>query len=153
MVILAFQFSTCHLLVVIAPITHVCYNYLNNFPINSLLRQPTRLLLPRTWWPGFADISLIPIRWLPLLISLISFQLCSGWFIFSGAKFPIKWTAPEAAFERKFSVKSDVWSMGILLYEMVTFGKVPYPGKLENEPTDMIQPSPLLNITRFLPWH
>lgn len=47
----------------------------------------------------------------------------------SGAKFPIKWTAPEAAFDRKFSVKSDVWSMGILLYEMVTYGKVPYPGK------------------------
>jgi len=49
--------------------------------------------------------------------------------VLAGAKFPIKWTAPEAAFERKFSVKSDVWSMGILLYEMTTFGKVPYPGR------------------------
>ncbi len=44
-------------------------------------------------------------------------------------KFPIKWTAPEAAFERKFSIKSDVWSFGILLYELVTYGRVPYPGK------------------------
>lgn len=43
-------------------------------------------------------------------------------------KFPIKWTAPEAAFERKFSIKSDVWSFGILLYELVTFGRIPYPG-------------------------
>jgi len=43
-------------------------------------------------------------------------------------KFPIKWTAPEAAFERKFSIKSDVWSFGILIYEMVTFGRIPYPG-------------------------
>ncbi|XP_046562726.1 tyrosine-protein kinase SRK2-like [Haliotis rubra] len=43
-------------------------------------------------------------------------------------KFPIKWTAPEAALERKFSVKSDVWSFGVLLYELVTFGRVPYPG-------------------------
>ncbi|KAL8596170.1 hypothetical protein ACOMHN_021210 [Nucella lapillus] len=43
-------------------------------------------------------------------------------------KFPIKWTAPEAALERKFSIKSDVWSFGILLYELVTFGRVPYPG-------------------------
>lgn len=43
-------------------------------------------------------------------------------------KFPIKWTSPEAAFSRKFSTKSDVWSFGILLYEMVTFGRIPYPG-------------------------
>jgi len=43
-------------------------------------------------------------------------------------KFPIKWTAPEAAYQRRFSIKSDVWSFGILLYEMITFGRVPYPG-------------------------
>ena len=49
----------------------------------------------------------------------------------SDAKFPIKWTAPEAAFKRRFSIKSDVWSFGILLYEMITFGRVPYPGKIE----------------------
>ncbi|XP_061180887.1 tyrosine-protein kinase SRK2-like [Saccostrea echinata] len=43
-------------------------------------------------------------------------------------KFPIKWTSPEAAFDRKFSIKSDVWSFGVLLYELITFGRVPYPG-------------------------
>lgn len=48
-------------------------------------------------------------------------------------KFPIKWTAPEAALERKFSIKSDVWSFGILLYELVTFGRVPYPGMAGSE--------------------
>jgi fyn-related kinase len=45
-----------------------------------------------------------------------------------GARFPIKWTAPEAANYSKFSVKSDVWSFGILLTELVTFGRIPYPG-------------------------
>ena len=43
-------------------------------------------------------------------------------------KFPIKWTAPEAAYDHKFTVKSDVWSYGVLLYEMVTYGRAPYPG-------------------------
>lgn len=44
-----------------------------------------------------------------------------------GAKFPIKWTAPEAALFNKFSIKSDVWSFGILLTELVTYGRLPYP--------------------------
>ncbi len=43
-------------------------------------------------------------------------------------KFAVKWTAPEAMFKNKFSIKSDVWSFGILLYELVTFGRFPYPG-------------------------
>lgn len=47
-----------------------------------------------------------------------------------GARFPIKWTAPEAANYSKFSIKSDVWSFGILLTELVTYGRIPYPGAL-----------------------
>lgn len=46
-----------------------------------------------------------------------------------GAKFPIKWTAPEAALLGRFTIKSDVWSYGIVLYEMITYGHVPYPGE------------------------
>lgn len=48
--------------------------------------------------------------------------------LFLGAKFPIKWTAPEAALYGKFTIKSDVWSFGILLVELITCGAIPYPG-------------------------
>ncbi|EDL04893.1 fyn-related kinase, isoform CRA_b, partial [Mus musculus] len=43
-------------------------------------------------------------------------------------KLPVKWTAPEAIRTNKFSIKSDVWSFGILLYEIITYGKMPYSG-------------------------
>lgn len=44
-------------------------------------------------------------------------------------KFPVKWTAPEAALFGKFSSKSDVWSFGVLMYEVITYGKAPYRGQ------------------------
>lgn len=59
-----------------------------------------------------------------------------------GARFPIKWTAPEAANYSKFSIKSDVWSFGILLTELVTYGRIPYPGMYF-----WILPSSLLSMT------
>ncbi|XP_048348429.1 tyrosine-protein kinase FRK [Sphaerodactylus townsendi] len=45
-------------------------------------------------------------------------------------KLPVKWTAPEAIHSSKFSIKSDVWSFGILLFEIITYGKMPYSGMM-----------------------
>ncbi|XP_052774066.1 tyrosine-protein kinase SRK2-like [Mya arenaria] len=50
-----------------------------------------------------------------------------------GSKFPVKWTAPEAVNFLRFTIKSDVWSYGILLTEITTHGQVPYPGMNNKE--------------------
>ncbi|XP_067029898.1 ephrin type-A receptor 3-like [Acropora muricata] len=43
-----------------------------------------------------------------------------------GGKIPVRWTAPEALQSRKFSSASDVWSYGVLVWEIMSFGDRPY---------------------------
>lgn len=46
--------------------------------------------------------------------------------LFQGGKIPIRWTAPEAIAYRKFSSASDVWSYGIVMWEVLAYGERPY---------------------------
>ncbi|CAL4233251.1 unnamed protein product, partial [Meganyctiphanes norvegica] len=56
----------------------------------------------------------------------------------AGAKFPVKWTSPEVISFSRYTIKSDVWSYGILLHEIISKGKIPYPGLSNKEVTSLI---------------
>ncbi|XP_066517625.1 ephrin type-A receptor 4 isoform X2 [Hoplias malabaricus] len=49
-----------------------------------------------------------------------------GAYTTRGGKIPIRWTAPEAIAYRKFTSASDVWSYGIVMWEVMSYGERPY---------------------------
>ncbi|XP_065832844.1 fibroblast growth factor receptor 3-like isoform X2 [Oscarella lobularis] len=52
---------------------------------------------------------------------------------------PIKWTAPEGLLDNIFTIKSDVWSFGVVLWEVASLGSIPYPGLEKQVLVTMIQ--------------
>lgn len=58
--------------------------------------------------------------------SLQYFMLTYSFAYPQGGKIPIRWTAPEAIAYRKFTSASDVWSYGIVMWEVMSYGERPY---------------------------
>uniref|UniRef100_A0A4W3HWK1 receptor protein-tyrosine kinase n=1 Tax=Callorhinchus milii TaxID=7868 RepID=A0A4W3HWK1_CALMI len=52
----------------------------------------------------------------------------SNYVIKGSARLPVKWMAPESLFEGSYTIHSDIWSYGILLWEIFSLGVNPYPG-------------------------
>ncbi|KAG8591822.1 hypothetical protein GDO81_000318 [Engystomops pustulosus] len=55
-----------------------------------------------------------------------------------GGKFPVKWSPPEVFNYSKFSSKSDVWSFGVLMWEVFTEGKMPFENYSNVEVVEMV---------------
>ncbi|NWU03557.1 ITK kinase, partial [Urocynchramus pylzowi] len=56
----------------------------------------------------------------------------------SGTKFPVKWSAPEVFSYSNYSTKSDVWSFGVLMWEVFSEGKIPYENRTNAEVVEEI---------------
>ncbi|XP_034738883.1 tyrosine-protein kinase ITK/TSK isoform X1 [Etheostoma cragini] len=67
------------------------------------------------------------------------------------SKFPVKWSAPEVIKYCKFSSKSDVWSFGVLMWEVYSEGRLPYENRTNGEVVESLNSGLRLLKPRLAP--
>ena len=73
----------------------------------------------RTWWSGTGSVHWVTLY--NILLHAHTHQV------------PVRWMAPESLRKKIYTHKSDVWSYGVTVWEILTFGARPYGGKQAKE--------------------
>ena len=68
--------------------------------------------------------------------------------IFSLGMLPVRWMSPESLIDGLFTAKTDIWSYGIIIYEIVTFGSFPYQGLSNSQVLEYVKNGGRLNLPR-----
>ena len=66
---------------------------------------------------------------------------------------PVRWMAPESLADGIFTSMSDIWSYGVLLYEVVTFGSFPYQGLSNKQVLEHVKQGNTLVLPQQCPAH
>ncbi|XP_041807711.1 macrophage colony-stimulating factor 1 receptor 2 [Chelmon rostratus] len=75
-----------------------------------------------------------------------------SYIVQGNARLPVKWMAPESIFQCVYTVQSDVWSYGVLLWEIFSLGKSPYPNvAVDTNFYKMIKEGRHMNQPEFAP--
>lgn len=66
-------------------------------------------------------------------LGMPTYPLCYVLKVGGHTMLPIRWMPPESIMYRKFTTESDVWSLGVVLWEIFTYGKQPWYQLSNNE--------------------
>lgn len=69
-------------------------------------------------------------------VRLVVNLLCGLVQIGGSRLLPVRWMSPESVMYGRFTLESDVWSYGVVLWEIYSFGKQPYYGQSNEEVTN-----------------
>ena len=65
---------------------------------------------------------------------------------FLAGMLPVRWMSPESLADGLFTPMSDIWSYGVLLYEIITFGSFPFQGLSNNQVLETVKSGTTLSI-------